>query len=431
MSHLIIEQGKEVGKEVTVPPSGMKFGRSPANDLVLEDEAVMLFQGRFFFKTDGTLWVTDFSAGEKTTVGGLPVDEHALKVGDLVEVGGTAFRIISTSLESQESAAPAAAEEEIDLGFKPSRKATHERPHKERSKSSSLIHRVLQVLVTLLVLLALVLVAPELMKLTKQTSLVSPNKKTLSFSYECVKGNWKNIFRYHLELAEDGTASIQVDDLRNRHIAKSVKVSDEALGNLSRRLGGTGFFEIEGDRVIDAQGKYELFDIAISRNGAFNHVRVLNREPPSEIKKTISVLEEFVFGELDVPFTLMEDPGTLVQYAEEAFRLGEARFAEREVRQGNLAEAIESYKEAVVYLETLEPKPELYRQSVQKMGQAKAEQDARYKDHMFNADRAIRLGDWREAAKQLRILAELIPDRSDDRYEIISSKQLSVEEKLR
>ena len=37
MSHLIIEQGKDVGKEVTVPSGGMKFGRSPANDLVLDD----------------------------------------------------------------------------------------------------------------------------------------------------------------------------------------------------------------------------------------------------------------------------------------------------------------------------------------------------------------------------------------------------------
>jgi hypothetical protein len=55
----------------------------------------------------------------------------------------------------------------------------------------------------------------------------------------------------------------------------------------------------------------------------------------------------------------------------------------------------------------------------------------RYKDYKFNAERAMRLGDWREAEKQLRILAELIPDRNDERYEIISSKQLEVEEHLR
>ncbi len=80
MSHLIIEQGEAVGTEVSIPMAGMKFGRSPANDLVLKDESVMLFHGRFFFKSDGSLWVTDFGAGEKTTVGGLPIDEHQLKV---------------------------------------------------------------------------------------------------------------------------------------------------------------------------------------------------------------------------------------------------------------------------------------------------------------------------------------------------------------
>ena len=53
MFHLIIEQGDSIGTEVTVPPSGMKFGRSPANDFVLNDDSVMLFHGRFFFKSDG------------------------------------------------------------------------------------------------------------------------------------------------------------------------------------------------------------------------------------------------------------------------------------------------------------------------------------------------------------------------------------------
>jgi len=431
MSHLIIEQGKEVGKEITVPTSGMKFGRSPANELVLEDDAAMLFHGRFFFKSDGTLWVTDFGAGEKTTVGGIPVDEHLLKVGDLVEVGGTAFRVINATAAAPAEPAPPSAEEEIDLGFSPKKKACHSDAAKERSKSSVLMHRILQLAVVLLVLLVLVVAVPELLKLGGRDGTAVVPGKSLSFVYECVRGNWKNIFRYRLELDVDGKASIQIDDLRDRHITKSIEVDAETLENLSRRLAGTGFFEFEGNREVAARNAYELYDIAISRNGHFNHVRVLNREPPSEIRQTVSILENFVFGKLDVPFTLLEDPEALIGYAEVSFKLAEARFAERDVQYGNLAEAIRHYKETLVYLETLAPKPELYRQAVQNMEKAKAEQAVRYKDFMFNADRAMRLGDWREADRHLRILAELVPDRKDERHETISSKQLEVEDHLR
>ncbi len=430
MSHLIIEQGKEEGREVAVPPTGMKFGRSPANDLVLEDDAVMLFHGRFFFKSDGTLWVTDFGAGEKTTVGGMPVDEHSLKVGDLVEVGDAAFRIINTRME-EGTPAPQADAGDVDLGFKSTSKPRRSTSAKESSKSSVLVHRILQVAVVLLVILLLVVALPEFIKLKNQESPLALPEKPLAFVYERVHGNWENIFRYHLELTADGRVSIQVDDLRNRHITKSGQVDAEVLESLSRRLAGSGFFELEGQREVKAPNRYELYDIAICWKGKFNHVRVLNREPPSEIRQTISILEDFVFGNLDIPFTLLEEPTALISYAEVAFKRGEARLAERDVKHGNLAEAIQHYKEAIIYLETLEPKPQLYRQAVQGMEKAKTEQDVRFKDYLFNVNRAMRLGDWREASKNLRILAELVPDRKDERYETISSKQLEVEDHLR
>ncbi len=437
MYHLIIEQGQEVGKEVAVPPSGMKFGRSPANDLVLADESVMLFQGRFFFKSDGALWVTDFSAADKTTVGGEPIDEHVLNVGDLVEVGLTAFRVIGTRRAEDkpsisETPSSDAAEEEVDLGFKPSRRQRNTKEKKERTKAQSLVQRVLQVAVFLLLLLVIAIAVPELMQLNGNgASSAVEQEKSLSFTYECVKGSQKNIFRYYLELTPEGGASIQIDDLNDRHITKSAEVSAEALETLSRRLVGSGFFEIDRDYVIRPSSTYDLYDIAIYCNGRFNQVRVLNREQPKDFEHTVSILEDFVFSELDVPFTLLEEPEALIRYAADSFKLGQARYSERDVQPGNLAEAVKHYRESMVYLETLEPKPSLYGQAKQGMARAKAEQDTRYKEYKFNAERAMRLGNWRAAETQLRILAELIPDRDDERYETISSKQLEVEEHLR
>jgi hypothetical protein len=442
MSHLIIEQGKDVGREVTVPPTGMKFGRSPANDLVLEDNSVMLFHGRFFFKSDGSLWVTDFGAGEKTTVGGVPVDEYALSVGDLVEVGATAFRIINVAQDDSEAPAPtptpvaaavSSADEEIDLGFKGSKKVVRPAaaPKEERPKSS-LMHRLMQVGMVLLVLVVLVIVAPGIMELAKDDTVVVQQKDTLALSYERVRADTKNIFRYYLDLDEKGNFSIKIDDLKlNRHIMKTGQVNETLLLQLSNSIEDAGFFNVDSDFAGAAEGQHDLYDIAVQRNRRYHHIKVLNRAPPQAIKRTVSVIEDFAMAELDIPFTLLMKPEELMLHAEQAFDLAEARYAERDVRYGNLAEAIKHYEETMLYLETIEPKPAVYHDAADGLLQASNERDARYEDYMFRADRAIRLKDHEQAAKYLRILTELIPDRSDARYEKVSAKLLNIEHHLR
>ena len=438
MSHLIIEQGKGIGTEITVPLAGMKFGRSPANDLVLEDESIMLFQGRFFFKSDGTLWATDFSAAEKTTIGGEPIDEVALSVGNLVEVGSYAFRVIGVKSTAEEPAPEAAPVEEeddsIDLGFQSSEPVRKQKAAKEPSeqKPHTFAHRILQVMIVLLVILVVALAVPEVMNLKGGKVIPKIEKeKQLAFTYECVRGNYKDIFRYYIELTPEGTATIDIDNLGNRHNTKSVDVSAESLDKLSRRLIGSGFFDINRNYVIEAPSSYEYYDIAVYCNGQFNNIKVLNKEMPQDFRRTISILEEFIFSELDIPSTLLEDEETLVRLAAESFKLGEARYSERDVKTGNLALSIKHYTEGLDYLETLDLKPDLHGRIKMGLAKAKSEQDVRYKDYKFNADRAIRLGDWREADQQLRVLSELIPDRDDHRHETIIAKQLEVEEHLR
>ena len=431
MSHLIIEQGKEVGREIMVPQTGIKFGRSPANDLVLDDEVVMLFQGRFFFKSDGTLWITDFSVGEKARLGGEPIDEEQLKVGDLVEVGSSAFRVISTRREGSGAAPAEVTQDEIDLGFKPSKPVGRDpAAAREPARHASPLYRLLQVAVIILLVLLVVVGVTELMGAGDRSG--GRKEKGVAFAYECVRGDADNIFRYALELTRDGMASIEVDDCRSRHVSKRAQLSAEELENLSRRLAGSsGFFKINTGREVNIPGKYELYDVALTLDGNFNHVRVLNREMPAELRQTIAILEDFAFEALEVSFTLMEDEASLIRYAQDAVRLGEERFAERDSAYGNLAKAIRHFNEAITYLETMEPRPDPFDKAMRLLEQARAEQDKRYRDYMFNVDRAMRLGDWTEAKRQLRVLAELVPDRSDERFDVISSKQLEVENKLR
>jgi pSer/pThr/pTyr-binding forkhead associated (FHA) protein len=440
MSHLIIEQGKDVGQEVSVPAAGMKFGRSPANDLVLDDDSAMLFHGRFFFKSDGSLWVTDFGAGEKTMVGGMPIDEYQLKTGDLVEVGATAFRIINTEQDSTAGqAAPAAATtqsapDEIDLGFKGSKKVREPSAVEEKDpgKGGSLMHRLMQVLVSLLVLVVLLFVGPELMKIAQDDAPLVEQKQTLAISYERVQADTINIFRYHIEIDEKGNFTINIDDLKNkRHIQKQHQVSDTMMLQLSRSIDDAGFFQIDSDYAGTAQGKYDLYDLTVQRNRRYHHIKVLNRVPPQEIKRTVSVIEDFALSEVGIPFTFFKENAELMLYAEQAYELGAARFAERDVRHGNLAEAIKNFKEAMVYLETFEPKPALYSQAADGLLRANNDRSKRYEEYMFRADRSIRLREWGVARKHLQILSELVPEREDPRYEKISAKLLNVEQHLR
>lgn len=447
MSHLIIEQGKDVGTEVEVPAAGMKFGRSPANDLVLEDDAVMLFHGRFFFKSDGTLWVTDFGAGEKTTVGGEPVDEHQLSVGDLVAVGGTAFRIISTVRDAEPVAAPAAApvamdpepaaaavaaDEEIDLGFKREKRTRKKEEKKEVVKTSSFTSRLLQVAVILLFLIVLVIVGPSLWEMSNTKVTTVQPEESLTFAYERVMGNTKNIFRYHVELDDKGIFSVRIDDLKtNRHQVESKEISDTVIEQLSHGIESAGFFDVDSDYAGTANNQYDLYRIAVLRNNHFHRITVLNWTPPTAIKRTTQLIEDFAVSELGISFTWMKEPEELMQLAENAFEVGEARYNERDVRYGNLATAISHLKETMLYLETIEPKPALYHRASALLESALMEQNVRYEDFLFRSDRAIRLRNWDEAARYLRILSELIQERSDPRYDKINSKLLNVEQHLR
>ena len=433
MFHLIIEQGNDVGREVTVPSNGIKFGRSPANNLVLDDESVMLFHGRFFFKSDGTLWVTDFGAGEKTVVEGLPVDEYQLKVGELIQIGKTAFRVVNVKPSEQEEVAViSSGNESIDLGFKKNTTTRHARKVNRTSSSHHLIPRLLQVGVIFLVLIVFFFVVPEIVNLFKDNQSDVKEKDLFILSYERVQANKKNIFRYKLTLDVTGKFIVVIDDLKNnRHIQKEKVVSKILLSQLSDDVNNTGFFQVDSDFVGEEKGQYDSYNLIIARNLSFNQIHILNRKPPQVVKRTVAIIESFALDELGIPLTLFKDNDELMRYARIAVNLGHSKYRERDVSYNNLADAIFEYKKAMLYLETIEPKPELYRVAEQGFKKVKIEQDKRYEEYMFRADRAYRLHNWNEAVKYLRILSALIPDRSDKRHEKINVMLLKVEKHLR
>lgn len=434
MSHLIIEIGKEVGRELTIPDAGMKFGRSPANDIVLDDNAVMLFHGRFFFKSDGSLWVTDFGAGEKTRVSGEPIDEHQLKTGDLVSVGNTAFRVINIHKDLVEEIRTVPVKEieveTIDLGFKRSKNKL-ERAAEIKGPASRLSHRLTLVATAFLTLVVVFLVLFSVQKIISGNDANGVEKKYLALKYERVVGNNNNIFRYHLELDIAGNLTLSMNDLDSkRKFDRTVKISPNVIKTLSGQIEKTGFFALEGNQIGEEPG-YNLYDLAILRNGLMKHVKVLNVNKPSDSSQKIAaLLEEFARSQLDIPLSWTRSTEELFELAEAAFDVGQKKWEAREVRSANLAEAIVNFQETVNCLVGIEPKPELYLQAEELLEEAVALRDKRYEDYMFSADRAIRLKQWNEAQRSLRYLQDLIPP-DDKRYDQVQRKLIGVEQRLR
>jgi hypothetical protein len=100
------------------------------------------------------------------------------------------------------------------------------------------------------------------------------------------------------------------------------------------------------------------------------------------------------------------------------------------VATGNLHLAIRSFREAQWYLEPIEPKPEPFEDAVHMESVALEELSRRIDDQRFLAEKAIQLRDWPAAARALRTIVELIPDRADERNESARRKLMDVERRV-
>ena len=80
---------------------------------------------------------------------------------------------------------------------------------------------------------------------------------------------------------------------------------------------------------------------------------------------------------------------------------------------------------------TIDPRPDFFPSIIAELRDAVDALDARYAEHRFRADRALNLQDWDTAARELRILMELIPDRRDERHQEAQRKLLDVESRQR
>ncbi|MEI6787892.1 MAG: FHA domain-containing protein [bacterium] len=422
--HLVVVTGPEALREIHVPSEGIRIGRSSRNDISIVDTAMSRFQCRFFFKPGEGLWLSDLGSANGTLINNVVVQEQQLKVNDEVLAGDTLFRV-KCATETESSVSSELPEASVDLGLKKGAGLAE-------SSGSPGMRRKLLGLVALLVVLIVMIFTPwnklaGVMSLGKKPPVEAPREvfPGLELALERVEGSASNIFRYALEIKGE-SLMVQVDDLdSNRHVRREKKVASELLRDLARSLETGGFFELREEYAGLAPGIHEASDLSVTIGVKTRRVKVVNHLEPEVFASVRAIIEEFGKNELGLA-ALAIDPATLLVKAREALLQGKKMWDEREVRDGNLFKAIRSYTECEWYLETIEPKPAFYGEAVSAKADCQREMQRRYEDLLFLAERSVKLRDWKEADRQLKIMRDMIPDPSDERYRNVDKKMVDV-----
>lgn len=431
--HLMVVGGPENRREIHVTAEGVRIGRSSRNDICITDEAMSRFQCRFFLKPGEGLWVSDLGSANGTLVNGKLVQEQRLKVNDEVLAGDTCLRVMN---EGEGNPLPVQAETPVavpatspdallDLGLKKGKVLS------ESAAAGSLRRKLIWVAGIMVVVVLLSRIPwgdlAGVLQFTKKPDVPAPLEvlPELDVALERVEGSASNIFRYSLEIKAN-ILVVQVDDLEtSRHVRREKKVAPELLRDLGRSLETAGFFDLRDDYSGLAPGVHDASDLSVTIGAKTHRVKVVNHIEPEEFAAARSIIEEFGKNELGLA-ALAIDPASLVIKAREALLQGKKMWDEREVRDGNLFRAIRAYKECAWYLETIEPKPDFYAEAVAAKSDCERELQRRYEDLWFMAERAVKLRDWKEAEGHLKVICEMIPDPSDDRYRNADKKMVDV-----
>lgn len=423
--HLIIEKGVDQGRKIFVDKNGARLGRSSKNDIALNDPALSRYNNRFFFKPDEGLWISDLGSSNTTLVNDKPIQEARLQVGDRILVGETTLCVINDSIDGGTGEIPPM----VDLGFK----SKNDIPAK---KKKSNMH-ILIIIACIFAVVALFGWGGKLIEdgTKNNRSKVVPvvekkEPQILEICYEKVIADKNNIFRYQLQLDANRMLYVQIDDLVNkRHVRKESEVNQKYIDELIRIIDGSGFYGLSADYEGIQPDIYNLWDLSITIGRKSHRTKVLNRVEPEIFRTVRELLEEAVRNELGL-WAIEFSAEKLLDMANTSYLLGKKLYDERDVKYGNVATALKSFKEAEWYLETVEPKPEFYPEVIAYIRDCKDELDKRYKDQNFLAERAIKMREWGQAASELRVLCQIIPNRDDKRNKDARKKLLDIESRI-
>ncbi len=429
---LAVTVGPIKGQRFTVPDAGLRLGRSSSCEIAISDPALSRNHCLFEFR-DGSMWVTDLASANGTIVNGteLGSESFKLKAGDVISVGESELKVVVAG-EAEQEPAP------VDLGLggdaegtgeDGSADATHVKPNIMRLALWGLAG------VAVLVAAYMIIGTPAQVEVepAEPAAIEEPANagELAAIVFEKVKASPEGICRFALTYhAADGTLAATVDDVptANRHVEKSVKLADAKKERIDKMLKDDSLYALAPSYVGMPlrQGELKSIRLKVVRTTGVFMTFVENDQEPEALRDAREQLEAFAKNELGI-WGIDKSIEELKTMSADARRAGDAKWDERDVRHGNLAQAIVSYNEAVMLLDTVNPKPEGYDSLTARLREAKEELDRRYREQCFRADKAVNLKDWQTALLELRVLCDLVPDDRDPRHAEANAKLLDVE----
>lgn len=444
---LRLDTGADKGRIFKVTSMGMRLGRSSSNDIHVLDEELSRNHCLFEESTSGELRVTDLASANGTLVNDVSIgaDTKLLKEGDVIHVGNTYITVVDSDkpkpiemkVPNAEIKVKDKGNQQIDLGLSPNTKENVEPDRKIAEKERPMwLNLVWFGVVALMVGSAItILLMPRENKTATVSTLAATQKAEIpvvlkELSYEKIDADSSRIFRYQISVNEDAKISLQLDDVpaANRHVRKSMKLSDKAMARLINILEAKEIKTLEkeyaGENAMTAN-ELKSCKISMNLNGMIKEILVENSPEPEAFRELREKLETFVNNELGI-WSIQYPKEKLLEMSFASSELGDSKWDERDVEFGNIAAAIKAYNESIFYLDTISPKPEWFNHVRERLRETKDELNRRYKEQLFKADRAINTGHWDDAATELRLLMEMIPDTEDERYQTAERKLLDV-----
>ena len=429
---LAVTVGPIKGQRFTVPDAGLRLGRSSSCEIAISDPALSRNHCLFEFR-DGSMWVTDLASANGTIVNGteLGSESFKLKAGDVISVGESELKVVVAG-EAEQEPAP------VDLGLGGDAEGTGEDGSADATHVKPNIMRLaLWGLAGVAVLAAayMIIGTPAQVEVepAEPAAIEEPANagELAAIVFEKVKASPEGICRFALtHHAADGTLAATVDDVptANRHVEKSVKLADAKKERIDKMLKDDSLYALAPSYVGMPlrQGELKSIRLKVVRTTGVFMTFVENDQEPEALRDAREQLEAFAKNELGI-WGIDKSIEELKTMSADARRAGDAKWDERDVRHGNLAQAIVSYNEAVMLLDTVNPKPEGYDSLTARLREAKEELDRRYREQCFRADKAVNLKDWQTALLELRVLCDLVPDDRDPRHAEANAKLLDVE----
>lgn len=442
---LLAEQGINKGNTYDVKPEGVSIGRAAKNDIPIPDEELSRHHCKLYFLGD-ELWVSDLATLNGTIVNSQPAEEPVkLTHGDRLTIGQSELLLLAAEAPDITASAPKTEDNahtqnvlphpnisNIDLGFS----GTEAKADGQTAVTTKKTLFIAGTAFLFICLIAIIIktTARDTTKATTPMSVIQvPAPHALELRYAKIEASEQNIFRYDLRLDADGHLSVQIDDLiEGRHITKKTDTPiDENLRNeIVRKFERADFKNMDSRyEGIPRANTWNTCKLAAIIDNEAKTVQVRNRIEPEAFKTLREEIETFGRNELGL-WAIEFSREKLIELARERQIIGLKRFDEREIRLDNLYNAISHFKSAIAYLETIEPKPEFYDETVNALAAAERELEEIYTERNWQADHAINTKNWTSAAKILRELMDVIPDRADPRNRETERRLLDVESRI-